>query len=635
MKKLRTLLIFLVLISTLFTNIPFVKADGSLDPEEFTAHAKAIIGNPTVETSDDNLEGRIHADLFTTPVCLGLVIESMSAYIKFTTTATSHVKMAIYEHINDTNAGALLYQSEEHTEGATTANKWITCDFTNPPTLEGNTKYFFAVWSDSVNGEILLVCASTGGYSLEDVRPYNGWPAQFAEDYINGYELSMHVSGYAIKTTSVNAYYGSVNDYVAVRNFSYSFPSGSSEKEYNVYFPRKEKFVNLTVGDILITSGYSISDYNSTHSKLTVSDSVIEDEMTLYTETYDYQYTLKGLYYENGTKDGSVEVTAYSEASSDDYTVDGILIIGSNSPIIQFAWNLAGGGTRRVYSIDSPETIYLFTPDDDYASYSFTIRDYTGSVGSGDTFLEALRVVNGTERIVERMLIWDTVNTVPLTLTKDKIYILQVRFPDNSTYRFGYFIPSSDPTPILTISGMAFSNQAHYVGEHITVEATRPNATHIQINYEDTLEQTNEVFVEICYLNGTQVWNDTAVSSDVVFNWFNAINTTDYLVNLIAEHEFYEEVTYTKFLEGEEIPLDYLDWDELLGEGATLGISLLLIFMGFGIFSTYTAEIGCFSGLTITYILNYANFLPIKIPWVILHSAMGLLIMWFLSGGRK
>ncbi|GAH21936.1 unnamed protein product, partial [marine sediment metagenome] len=79
---------------------------------------------------------------------------------------------------------------------------------------------------------------------------------------------------------------------------------------------------------------------------------------------------------------------------------------------------------------------------------------------------------------------------------------LQVRFEDNSTYRFGYFIPGAVGTPTLSIYSIAFSDQAHIATEHITVEAQRPSDEHIRVNYKDDLDDTEGVFVEVCLLNG-------------------------------------------------------------------------------------------------------------------------------------
>ena len=349
-----------------------------------------------------------------------------------------------------------------------------------------------------------------------------------------------------------------------------------------------------------------------------------------------YIVDLFGLYYENGTYAGNVSISVYFEYSVDTFTLEGNATKGYVEIPLNYLWPLSGGASRTIYTIGNSETYYIFTPDSEYSAYSFTVKDYTGVIGDADSYLEILLNVNGTERLIERDLIWDTSNPVGAILVKNNRYKLQIRDGQGGVHVFDYFLPTTGVTPILIIDDISFSDQVHYVGEYISVEASRPDYEHIIINYKDEIESTTSIFVEICLMNGIQIWNATSTENMVQFNWYGADNETDYLVNLRATGEDYGEAFYSKALLGEKTGIaDPPDLDAVLGSGIRLMISIFIIYMGFIIFSAYTATIGVFSGLTITYVLNYTKFIPIPIPWTILHALMGLLIMWALAGGNK
>jgi len=231
----------------------------------------------------------------------------------------------------------------------------------------------------------------------------------------------------------------------------------------------------------------------------------------------NYTANFYGLYYENGTFIGSVDVTAQLPSSSETFSVNGYQAKNFGEEPIMFYWDLSGGGRRRIYYITDNATYYIFTPEVNYTLYEFNIDDYTGKVGEGDAYLESLRIVNASESLIERMKIQDTVNTVPLTLGQSVTYILQIKFADGSTYRYGYFVPAVDPTPTLPITEIDFGDQAHTVYQYITAEATRPVATTIRLVYSDLTPSydTLRVNFTVELRNGTEVYSDSIADTDI------------------------------------------------------------------------------------------------------------------------
>ena len=393
-------------------------------------------------------------------------------------------------------------------------------------------------------------------------------------------------------------------------------------------------------GVALNSSQYTLDNFNSTHDRGNVPDSTFNTvwndslcQVGLYTGSYDYKYTFSAPTYENGTAyPDPVIVTAHIPSGNEELNVTSIgYDFGTDEEPEMFSWDIGGGYTRRVYSIGS-ENITITVPETDFATYSFTIRDYTGQVGSGNSYLEALRIVNGNQELIERMIIWDTANMVPLSLVKNQIYSLRIRFKDDSTYSFGYFIPGVDWDPSFSIYDISFSAKAHMIGEAITVEATRPTDEHIQINYLDDMAVTEEVFVEICHLNGTQLWNETSTLSTFQMNWYDAVNITDYLVYVDIEHEVYGHADYGVALSGAWDPSDpiNLDW---LYPGLTEILAIGFIISSLLVFSTQSAQLGTGVAVIMAAFWDYLGW--IEIPSFALGFAFVAVVIWYYVGRMR
>ncbi len=343
---------------------------------------------------------------------------------------------------------------------------------------------------------------------------------------------------------------------------------------------------------------------------------------------YDYNYELHGLYSETGAYVSPVNVTVHTLTDSSVVLVDGFTVFGLNQTPLEFTWSLDGGGTRQIHVKSDNETVYFFAPEDAYAVYSFNIRDYVGAIGQSNSQLESVRVVNGTEQIIESVLIWNTETSIPLYLVKNKVYILQVRLPDDEVYRFGYFIPGDQTPPTLTITNLGFDDAYQPVNKWIQIVATRPNATHIQINYNDTLGQTLSVFAEIQLRNGTQIWNDTQTEDAYVFNWYGANNETEYVVKVLASHGYYSMIEYSKILAGVSPHEAPPDWSPI-GGGSYI-LSIFIIIATGGAVSALNKAVGLFVTASVASALTALNW--IAIPYEMLVLALAISVLMGLTG---
>lgn len=653
--KKTTFIVFMLIFSVfLVESPPMAKADGSVDAQDIwmecddDAYPEGFSSTDDGESPfEDLIRGSIivHSDLMGLESTWDFNVTRLNFYVQINE-ATHLSTAAVYKFIASDDAGALWGETAEKSLVGIGWNSFYPADPIEIPSGQA-PKYWAVINADQLTGLIQLRWDYNigPGEGLSKGQTYGTYPNPMTGESITSsydYWIRGYITAFTTNQTVFNQYYDVGNITEARRDIDVTFPSGISNREVKMSLPKNEKLLNVTYNDggewnaSLSGSDYNLDKYyNETHMLITLPEATIAsygEDFRVFSETYDYVFTLKGLFLENGTRDGAVTVTAHYLSDSEEREVDGEIEIGYDEKPIQFTWSLEGGGSRRIYTYEGTYDIYIFTPDDTYSSYSFNIRDYTGSIGSGDTFLEALRVVNGTERVIERVLIWDTVNSVPLTLTIGQIYVLQVRLPDDSTYRFGYFTPGSDPTPTLTIRGIDFGDQAHYVGKDVSIDLTRPNYTHIQVEYQDDLAQTTSVFVEICYLNTTQVWNDTSTADIVQFNWYNADSETDYLVNLIAEHEFYEMVTSSAWLEGEKPGLVAMPDLSVLGTGFRYGLSILILLFIFSSGSTETRGIITSGTVAMAYLLRYIGWFPA--PYVALHLSAFIVVAWMLGGNR-
>jgi len=341
--------------------------------------------------------------------------------------------------------------------------------------------------------------------------------------------------------------------------------------------------------------------------------------------TYNYTniYTFPGTWYENGnhTHPGH-NVTAYFSVNpTEAFNVTGGSVEDFYETPIRFTYPF-GSGTRYLYTYNKTETFYTFKPDGDYDTYSFDIRDYAGVIGSSNCFLEALRYVNGTEQLVERKIIYNSETPVQLTLVEGKTYRLRILLSDGSYYNLFDFIPETETPPTLAIYGVSFDDQYQPMAQWIDVEIDRPNNTHIRAFYNETLSGYSTVNVTVYYeyRNGTLIGTNHSVGENLAFHWYNAVNTTDYLVVMQIEHGYYGLFNVSRLMAGDKAYQPEPDWN-YIGLPTDI-ISVFIILATIGTVSKYFNYLGLVAGCVVAWGLVTMGWVYIPV-WLI--SLVGMI----------
>ena len=572
---LAAVLILTLFQAAIFVNIKMVYgADGSVAAQEvyiewyqptWTGQGASTSAEYSIE--DNNAATYMPEFNFTTLNVDYVNITQMRGYIEWQDTLEAFSRdwwFSVYEYTTDIDAGALVdYETFEmpNLDGSPLVRQWNTRTLSSQWKLTAGA-YFFAIETEAQAGSVRLQGTTAGhtdsGRIVDRFDPPLNDP--FDEDVSTANEehsIQIKYWGYNDTLTTTNEYSGNATHYVARRDLNYSFPTGATSERIRITLPNAESLTNITKsgGGALTSSEYSTAALNATHIMITIPEDTINlygGEYYVYSSSYVNLYTFHGLYYENGTFAENTQVTGYyPTGSTTSFWVNGTLLYGSATPLNKITWETA----QEVRSIDFYETVgtyYLFTPEDTYGVYQFDIRDYSGRIARGNNYLESYRAVNGTWRLVERREFIGVFNAIPLVLTAYKIYELKVRFSDGSVFDYGYYYPDLDLSPLIAITQIAFSDQAHTTYEYITAEATRPNATHILVNYMDETPgyDTAELNLTVSYRNGTTVYTSVVAGSDTVsFNWYGANNETDYVAKLEVIHQLHNNIQQTWILD--------------------------------------------------------------------------------------
>jgi hypothetical protein len=207
--------------------------------------------------------------------------------------------------------------------------------------------------------------------------------------------------------------------------------------------------------------------------------------------------------------------------------------------------------SRYFYTIDNYETFLCFIPKstENHSLFTFTITDLTGRLGEENCYLESLVSINGSTYILERDIISGETPQAQLTLLHHTCYVMRIRWADGThTYFYYCTQDGSDTSYTFVVTEEPWEDSRHRVDEYITMTATRPNATHIQMFYNDTTYlaasyYTTNVTWVISYRNATVVYSNTTLSTqEVTRNWYSADNETDYIVDLYADHQWFGDI---------------------------------------------------------------------------------------------
>lgn len=282
------------------------------------------------------------------------------------------------------------------------------------------------------------------------------------------------------------------------------------------------------------------------------NDAAADPKPTLYVEYYaaaPYAFYFDDAVYENGTDAGAVTVHASGETIAETFTVDGADWWYSPTLPELFYWDLGGGYGRVMYVAGAEENFTVTLPESTFAAYGFTVKDYTGKLGLGPAYLEAYRTV-AAETLIERGRIYPG-NPVPLNLAVGRTYHLKILWSDGSRYDWGYFVALSDTSVDLIVRGALFEEQAYTIGRFITVQAARPNATSITVDYADSRAHTVWLNITIRVRNGAVATQQSFTTDTVAYTWAGAGAGTDYAVTVNGQHQDQGEWGYGKILDAE------------------------------------------------------------------------------------
>jgi len=488
---------------------------------------------------------------------------------------------SLYEYAGSGDAGALLvYSGIQEFNIGTSESNIENFYFNNFSLPAGYDKFYFATQGDShANFLRLRYRVRNGGEQYGELwtdgrtfptklSPFSGENAALDKNLKNRLDIK-----YTLRNqTTINEYYGNATAYTARRDFNYSFPTAAidggagtlQDRRIVFYYPATEALINISypTGGVfnqsIPTGEINTGTYNNTHRYAEITNAAITSygsDLRIYTESKDYQYYLSRPYYENGTiYNSSITVTASKQGDSSDLIINSNTLYGLDQAVNVFTWDITGGLTRKIYPLNNDNLLITY-PDGAANAYSFEFRDYGARIGDSNTYLEAVRVINGSETVIERNIIYNSESPTVLNLVTGKNYIIRVLFDDGQYYTFGYYTPDgSTAPPTINIYGVDFDQQFQPRASWINIEHARPNSTHIKVVYNDTLADYDTLNLTVYYMlrNGTHIGqNSSAGVENHAFNWYNADNITHYLVTLQVTHEYYGVFNVTQLLAGE------------------------------------------------------------------------------------
>ena len=308
----------------------------------------------------------------------------------------------------------------------------------------------------------------------------------------------------------------------------------------------------LTRGDYNLSLGYMLINETQVRVKIRGQSNLTAIPRPVLVISYgDFIYVFDGPLFENGNTTTPVTVTAAIAEGNVEFVVSGTTPQYFNIEPLIFYWDLGGGATRRIYSVGS-ENLTVTIPDDAFAVHTFTVRDFTNKLARGDAYLEAWRIISTEDTLIERVVI-DVHNQVPLNLVTGATYSLRVRFYDNSSFTWGFFVPGQTLTTTIVLRGVETSDQAYLVGNFIAVEITRPIATQITVDYQTSKNTTIWSNVTVIIRNGALVAFQSYAVEGYTLNVAGLDADTSYTVLVEGDHTLQEEWAYSSTFDATEV----------------------------------------------------------------------------------
>lgn len=295
-----------------------------------------------------------------------------------------------------------------------------------------------------------------------------------------------------------------------------------------------------------------------------------------------------------------------------------------------------GISKNREYWLSETEyitSIYVF--DDDLTDYTFIFLDLAGALDDYP-YVESQYYINGTLRTVDKRKV-DVEKKIQMSLVNGRKYNLIIK--DGSSYTFGDLLMTSTTTIQLTLKGIGFPKETLFTYKFVRIYGTRAFGSsgtgNISITYQDVLEQTTSVKIEIDKRDGTNVYTDTKTDDSFVQYWLNAKNDTDYTVVCTITHERYGTYEWKQYFprtfSTNPWGLDFLGTSLPFATSIILP-SLLILFVA-GAFSQINAQLGAFLAVVTAIILTYMGWINISAGYLI--TAFSLVILMALVYAKR
>lgn len=352
-------------------------------------------------------------------------------------------------------------------------------------------------------------------------------------------------------------------------------------------------------------------------------------------------HVFHGLYDETtGLLTGAVDITIhYTDHAPATFEVNGTFATYFEATVEYVSFDL-GSVTREYwissdFSISDPLNIYIF--NETLTTYTISFLDLAG-VLDDYPFVEAQRRVNGTFHIVEKRKV-DVENKIVMNLMNGVKYNLVIK--DGSTYTFGDLLVTSTTSIQLTLKGIEFPKETLLTYKYVRIYGIRAwgasGTGNITITYEDTLELTTSVKIDVNYKNGSNAYTHTETSDSFSHVWSSALNNTDYAVVCTITHERYGSYEWKQyfartFSTGPPWGLDFLG--DSLPFATSIIIPMFLILFVAGCFSQINAEVGAFMSVVTALILTYMGWINIPAGYLITALCFAILMAIIYSKRR-
>jgi len=337
-------------------------------------------------------------------------------------------------------------------------------------------------------------------------------------------------------------------------------------------------------------------------------------------------------------EDRAVNVTAYftDGTSPETFEVNGTYAYDPVTTPEYFRYNLT---YAREYWLSEGGTelqgtpIYIFSaPSSTTYDYTISFLDYAGVLDSYP-FVEAQRYINGTLKIVEKRKV-DIEKKVLMALVYDVKYRITVR--NGYSYTFGDLLMTIDSTVTLPLKVLDFPDEILLGYQYLRVWIYRESATSIGVNYQDLLEETISVFIEVSYLsNSSLVYSDTETSSTFIWTWNSANNETDYLVEVTISHVTFGVMTTNQVVAGLLSGRGLFDITILgtLDFNTAYLIPAFIILCAAAAFSAVNPYLGLFAAIATAMLFGVIGWLPVQAD--VLVFCIALVIVGAIGHARR